>query len=207
MSRTVAQIISVAMHPSLMATYLCSVVLFNGPTELIQYSPSLKLMLMGMIFITTFLMPAITLVFLKQIDIIKDLSLHERKDRLLPFLISIVSYGGAAFYFFTKLPQVILLPAIMVAICLTVLLVLLITFFYKISAHATGISGVAGALISLQQLFPDANFFYPLIVVVMIWGITLSARLALNAHAPDEILTGSVVGFGTCYASLLVLAQ
>jgi hypothetical protein len=206
MSKPLAQFISVVMHPSLMGTYLSALVLFNGPAELLQYADSLRLMLLGLVFITTFLMPAMALVFLHQIGIIKDLTLPERKDRFLPFLISLVSYGGAAFYFFTKLPQVILLPAMMVAICMAVFVVLLTTFFYKISAHATGISGVAGALISLQQTFPDSDFLYPLMAAVLVWGIILSARLALKAHTPGELLVGSMVGFGTCYAGLLLLA-
>ncbi|WP_250630149.1 hypothetical protein [Rhodoflexus caldus] len=206
MSKPLAQFVSVVMHPSLMGTYLSALVLFNGPAELLQYTDSLRLMLLGLVFITTFLMPAMALVFLHQIGIIKDLTLPERKDRFLPFLISLVSYGGAAFYFFTKLPQVILLPAMMVAICIAVFIVLLTTFFYKISAHATGISGVAGALISLQQTFPDSDFLYPLMAAVLVWGVILSARLALKAHTPGELLVGSVVGFGTCYAGLLLLA-
>jgi hypothetical protein len=205
MSRPLAQFVSIVMHPSLMGTYLAALVLFNGPAELLQYEDSLKLMLLGLIFIITFLMPAMALVFLRQIGIIKDLTLPERKDRFLPFLISLTSYGGAAFYFFTKLPQVILLPAMMVTICIAVLIALLITFFYKISAHAIGISGVAGALISLQQTFPDAAFLYPLMTTILIWGIIISARLTLNAHSPGELLAGSVAGFSACYVGLLVL--
>ncbi len=205
MSEPLAQFVSVVMHPSLMGTYLAALVLFNGPAELLQYADSLRVMLLGLVFITTFLMPAMMLVFLHQIGIIKDLTLPERKDRFLPFLISLVSYGGTAFYFFTKLPQVILLPAMMVAICIAVFIALLTTFFYKISAHATGISGVAGALISLQQTFPDSDFLYPLMAAVLVWGVILSARLALKAHTLNELLVGSVVGFGTCYAGLLLL--
>lgn len=207
MSQRLAKVISVVMHPSLMATYLCAVVLFHGPAELVQYSESLKWLLLGLVFITTFLMPAMALVFLRQTGVIKDLTLPERKDRFLPFLISLASYGGSAFYFFSKLPQVMLLPAIMVAICFAVLFTLLTTFFYKISAHATGIGGLTGALLSLQQLFPESAFFYPLLVAVMVWGLTLSARLALQAHSPGELLAGSVIGFGTCYVALPVLVQ
>jgi hypothetical protein len=205
MSRPLAQFVSVVMHPLLMGTYLCALVLFFGPAKLLQYGDTLKLMLLSLVFITTFLMPTMAIVFLCRIGLIKDLTLPERKDRFMPFLISLTSYGGAAFYFFSKLPQVMLLPAIMVAVCIAVLLVLLTTFFYKISAHATGISGVAGALISLQQTFPDADFFYPLIAAIMAWGVTFSARLSLKAHSIGELMAGSVAGFGACYAGLLLL--
>lgn len=207
MNGKLAQFISLIMHPLLMGTYLCTLILFWGPAEFSQYGESVRMMLIGMVFITTFLIPTMAILFLRQTGLIKkDLTLPNRKDRFAPFLIGLTAYGGAAAYFFNKLPQVILLPAVMASICIAILAALLLTlFFCKVSAHATGISGVAGALMSLQQRFPESAFFYPLLAVIMLWGFILSARLALRAHSPGELITGTAVGFVSCYAGLIVL--
>ncbi|MCS7019453.1 MAG: hypothetical protein RMJ87_10200 [Cytophagales bacterium] len=208
MNRWFAQLLSVVLHPSLMGTYLCALALFWGPAEFTQYSESVRMLLVEIVFIITFLIPTGTVIFLRQRGVVKDLTLPKREDRFAPFLVSLFAYGGAAYYFFVKLPQVFLLPAIMTTICLAILATLLLTLFVcKVSAHATGISGVAGALISLQQLFPESAFFYPLIGVILLWGLVLSARLALQAHSLSELLAGSAVGFTVCYISLLALAQ
>ncbi|MCS6967266.1 MAG: hypothetical protein RMJ44_01575 [Cytophagales bacterium] len=205
MSPKTALVVSVIMHPSLMATYLCTVILLGGPAEAVAYDHKIKFLLIAVVFCLTFLLPAMLLLLLHRIKMITHLSLPERRDRLIPFVISITAYSGTALYFFTRLPQVTLLPTVMLVVAFTVLLTLLITIFYKISAHAIGVSGSTGTLVAIQQVFPDANFFYPLLAAIIIWGLTASARLALRAHTPNEILAGSGLGFLCCYTGIWVM--
>ncbi|NVJ48007.1 MAG: hypothetical protein HWE07_12805, partial [Cytophagia bacterium] len=51
-----------------------------------------KSTVVGLVFITTFLIPALTVVMFKITKVIKDLHMKDRKDRLMPFMFISIFY-------------------------------------------------------------------------------------------------------------------
>ncbi len=140
-------------------------------------------------------------------NIITSMSLPDRKERI-PVLIITLFYYLLTYYFLRKIHVTNLdfLGAFMSfltgGIILTALS-LMITFFWKISLHAIGVSGLAGAFLGFSELlFPTQNGEETTIINILLLilvGVVCSARLHLKAHSFLQIIGGITLGFGVEY--------
>jgi membrane-associated phospholipid phosphatase len=83
---------------------------------------------------------------------------------------------------------------VMASVTMSVLILAFVSIFWKISAHATGISGMIGLLAVINNKTPDSSLFYPILILIFLGGCLTSARLYLNAHSPLQIVAG--IGLG-----------
>jgi membrane-associated phospholipid phosphatase len=84
---------------------------------------------------------------------------------------------------------------------LSIIVSLIVTFFWKISIHMIGIGGLTGIVyVTIQYLAPGSN----LIVagLILIAGLVAFARIKLQAHNSMQVLVGYVVGFVCTYLPL-----
>lgn len=81
----------------------------------------------------------------------------------------------------------------MVAASVALFITILISYYWKISAHMVGIGGATGFIIALS-LFWGADIKFFLLLAILLSGVVGSSRLALNEHYPLQIYTGYVVG-------------
>ncbi|MDQ4141322.1 MAG: hypothetical protein M3142_12475, partial [Bacteroidota bacterium] len=82
----------------------------------------------------------------------------------------------------------------MVVITLAVFFTFAISYFWKISAHSVGMGGALGFIILLHTWQPEERTLYLVSGTILLSGIVLSARLALNAHTPSQVYTGFLLG-------------
>ena len=76
---------------------------------------------------------------------------------------------------------------------IAILLTAVINLETKISAHAVGVGGILGLLISISFLIQvDITFFY--IATIIIAGIVGTARLVLDEHKPYQLYLGFLLG-------------
>lgn len=201
-----AKLITYIFQPLLMPTAVFWVVLFflEGSSNLTDKGKST---VVGLVFITTFLIPALTVVMFKITKVIKDLHMKDRKDRLMPFMFISIFYLIVSFMIDGQQWMTPLLDIVFIAITTVVVVTNGITFKWKISAHAAGVFGLLGFVVALQRAFPSTHhLLLPLILSIALCGIVSWARLYLNAHTPKEILGGALLGFGVCYGSILLFA-
>lgn len=201
-----AKLITYIFQPLLMPTAVFWVVLFflEGSSNLTDKGKST---VVGLVFITTFLIPALTVVMFKITKVIKDLHMKDRKDRLMPFMFISIFYLIVSFMIDGQQWMTPLLNIVFVAITTVVVVTNGITFKWKISAHAAGVFGLLGFVVALQRAFPSTHhLLLPLLLSITLCGIVSWARLYLNAHTPKEILGGALLGFGVCYGSILLFA-
>ena len=71
----------------------------------------------------------------------------------------------------------------------------IITYFWKISVHAIGISGIIGVLTRIAFSVQSIELLIFLMIGLILSGFVMSARLSLNAHTPKQIYMGFLVGF------------
>jgi len=162
-----------------------------------------KWTVVGLVFVTTFVIPALTVVMFKLTKVIGDLHMKNRKDRLMPFMFISIFYLIVSFMIDGQGWMTPLLSVSFLAITAVVLLTNGITFFWKISAHAAGIFGWLGFLVALQGAFPSTNdLLMPLIICLALCGVVPWSRLFLNAHHPKEILEGAILGFVVCFGAI-----
>jgi hypothetical protein len=114
--------------------------------------------------------------------ITKDIHIDERKDRIIPFLITLTSsIVGLLTVSFLGFPKEI--QAVSWAIVLTGGIITVITLFWKISLHAAGISAIATALIVFLGLSAS--------VLVLFIPVVFWARITLRKHNIWQLLAGS----------------
>lgn len=164
-----------------------------------------QLTMLGFIFNFTFLIPFLIIYFLYSRKMISSLKIPTREERIVPFGIITICYTALVFLFNYKLPGLYLFTQIMATIAITQAICTIITTKFKISIHATALSGMLGVLMGLELHLAELDLFFPIIVTVIAAGLSMSARLTLNAHTPKQVLYGFLVGFGLNFTFISLL--
>jgi hypothetical protein len=206
--RGVSNALSVFLHPLIMPTILFMLVAYFLPIALNPVNDEGKRYLIGLVFITTFIFPIfITLTFMLMIKkefSFADLFMEKNSERFLPFISTGMLYVGITWVMYDTLRLNSVLILIMCGITTTVLLVALITYFWKISAHAAGISGVLGFLIHFSVTYPENHLFVPICVMTFLTGLLYSARLNIGAHTNAQVYCGGLLGFSVSFLTMYI---
>lgn len=200
MNNRLAYILSVVLHPLLLPTYILGI-LFGMSPEVVGVS-ALSLAARGsllfLLFLNTFVVPALMIYTFYRLGLVQDLHLDTRRDRRLPYLITLILYALSTYLFGWQFQPISeLAPQIAVilgSITASLAVVALVSMGWKISAHATGMGGCLGALGGVVLRYGDFSLFFPLLLSILITGLLLSARLRLNAHTPAQVSAGLGVG-------------
>ncbi len=206
MTARAATIISVMFHPLLMSTYLFILLLFVYPHGIMPVGFSFKggVVLVSLIFITTFIIPILSLYILKMSGTVSSISLDRKEERLTPMIYTAIIYGVTTYMFYTKLELGELIIVYLGISTLLILLTSIITVFWKISLHGMGIGAFIGFITGLNQLWSIINFALILPLVFIIAALVLSARLKLSAHSTSQVYLGFVLGICISFASFII---
>jgi hypothetical protein len=199
-----AQILSAVLHPLMMPTIIFGILFYIAPEsiqnlELFNGSArvgmmSLKTGLLLLIFLQTFVLPVFSIYALYRFGIIGDIKMETLADRRIPYLVTVAIYTFVAYFFTMKLKQFPEVSLIITGIAFSIASVAVISLYWKISAHAVGVSGVVGILIGMAVKYGNTELFYPILGIILMAGFVMSARLHLNAHTPNQIIAGSFLG-------------
>ncbi len=196
------KIISVVFHPLLMATYL-SLVLFSEVPELFpRVLPHATTQFILVIFITTCLMPALSIFLLRTFSFISNLELTERSERLKPFIFIAFYYAASSYLFLEKLEMGQIFMTVMIGVTVLIILLSIITIWFKISIHSAAIWSAVG-FVSALVVTTGVNlggYYYLLIISA---GLTGTSRLYLGYHQPKEVWSGAILGF--VYSFLIMI--
>jgi membrane-associated phospholipid phosphatase len=204
-----ATILSVVFHPLILTTYLFAVLFLMTP-DLVGVS-SLELPEIGslllLIFLNTFVAPSLVVYYMYRFGLTTTLQIESLAERRLPYLASILLYGLATYLFGWKLQRIgEMAPQISVFLwsaTVALIVVFLVSLYWKISAHATGLGGVLGTLICLLIRFDEPLLLYPVLLTIVICGLVISARLQQNAHTPAQVLAGLFAGVAVSVSIVL----
>jgi hypothetical protein len=191
--------ISALFHPLLLLTYIFILAGYYAPLAIAPLNTvDGRIFLIELIFSSTFLLPFLLLTLYILIQnrqwSIKKFFMDNARERVFPLFI-IGCFYSILIYFIKITPQ--LNDVVLVTMTCTtsaILLVALISSFWKISAHAVGISGMIGILADLNNKIPNAALFYPITILILFAGCLFSARLYLNAHTPAQLCGGTILG-------------
>lgn len=193
----IAQGTSYLLHPLVLPTWAFGLLVYFMPLRLLRVPEEYRLQLWLFLFILTCLMPLLLVLMLYSAGVFKSLKMHERQERLLPFLLITVFYLGVTFVLgygegFSRLPA---LSIIIGGIALSIALVTGITYFWKISAHSTGMAGVLAVLMAIYIKHTEKLLFLPILSAFVLLGLLMSARLYLGAHTPAQVWAGACLGW------------
>ena len=221
MLRFSAQFISFIFHPLLMLTYMLILLLLVNPYlfGVNNISEQNSKILILRIFLSTFFIPAFSVVMLRFLGLVESIELRDKRERIGPYIITGIFY----LWMFRNFLENSQIPTAYTSCVLGATIGLFVTFFInifsKISAHAVGIGGMLGMVVITMLLFSydaftvNSSLFGTfqvtmnavLMVTIIIAGIIGTARLVLQAHDPLDLYGGFLVGFSTQFIALRFL--
>ena len=188
-----ASIASDVFSPLLMPTYALVIALWLTPMFMLPFGVR-AWSTIGVFFLTG-VVPGLAVFMLMRMGKVSDVSISDRRQRPIPFAITIACYIlAAAFLASLKAPRwliIFLLGGGAVA-----LIELLISYRWKISAH----TGAAGGLLGFVAWMAVKNAlicdpFVLLSLLILVVGTVGWARLLLRRHTPAQIAAGALLGF------------
>lgn len=193
-SERIANFFSSAFSPLIIPTYAVAIALnlsFIG-----SITPLYTRILVTLVILaTTCMIPSIAIAILYKLGKISDPGVNERQDRIVPYIIAIMSYVAAAVYL-SNINAPVWIPMFMVGGGIAVIATALINLKWKISAHGAGMGGLTALMFSMwANGYVVFDLIYLTSLVILLTGIVGTSRLILNRHTLAQVLAGTLNGF------------
>jgi hypothetical protein len=190
-SDRLARIISAVFHPFLIPVYGL-LIIFTAPT-LYNYLPfEVKKLMILIVMVNNILLPLSLMPFFVHRNLISSWFMTERKDRIIPLIISAILYIVTTYIIYRfKVP--FFLKTYFLAVFFLTLIATLINFWWKISLHSIGAGAILALVVILSFKMYTPLLWY-LVPVIIGCSLILSSRLQLNLHNPGEVWSGFLTG-------------
>ena len=162
-----------------------------------------KLEVLIMAYLFTILIPTVMIHFYRRYQGWNLIELGHRERRMVPYVISIVSYFTCVFVM-ERLHMPHFMSAIIIAALLLQIVCALINVWWKISTHTAAIGGVAGALFAFAE-YLNFNPVWWLCLVFLVAGILGTSRMILRQHSLSQVVVGFWVGFLCAAVAILFM--
>ena len=191
--RFFAYFFSIVFHPLFIGAYVFAFLIYMHPAAFEGFDLRTKNLRMTSMVLFTVIFPCLSLFLAWRLKLIKSLSLKNRQDRLVGFIVTMFFYFWAS-YVFRNLPDTPPVAAhFVLGLFLAVCGAWMCTIFYKVSLHAVAMGGLVCFFIIFGQQDPFVSGLY-LTLPIFIAGIACSSRLILGAHNRFEMVSGFFVG-------------
>lgn len=193
-----AKIISYLTHPIFATTAMLAFVLFQKDSYVYYtISETGRWFFILISTVLTIVAPVISVGYLVYSNQISSIHIENRNERIIPLVIT-AAYGFGLYYLFSQFQ----LPSIILAIAgvgvVGIITTLLITMFWKISAHMIGVSGFGGMVLALSnQVHPIQTWVIMGVFILM--GLVGWSRLTLKAHTFWQVIVAWAVGLTIAY--------
>lgn len=198
--KLIARFFSSVLHPLLMPLYGTFILIHYSYLDV--YPASVKRVILYIVGLFTLVIPLVGIVLLKALRLIEHVSLNRREDRKLPYLITLASYFACG-YLLYKLNLPPWVVGFVAGGLLSLIVASVITIWWKISAHMTGMGGFLGAMVFLfhyMNLMP----LWLLLTAILLTGLLGTSRIELNRHTFGQVLAGTFNGFVCVYLTMLL---
>lgn len=203
-------------HPLLIVSYMLTFLLLMNPYLFGVSNITEQFSLIVILMFSTFFMPVLMVGMLKKLDLVQSLELQDRQERIIPYILTGFFYivMSAFFMYHPDMPNAF--TSFVLGTTIALFAAFFVNLFSKISAHAVGMGGlVAMVVISIWQFSHgiislnisdfatiQINSILLLTFVVLAAGLVGSARLKLEAHVPQDLYGGYLIGFASQFIAL-----
>lgn len=201
-----AKTISFIFSPLLIPTYCTWTAMWS--TTLSWLPANIRWMSVLYAFLFTCILPLGFISLMRISGHASDMSLRNRRQRFMPYIAGVMCYAAACFYFHRAYaPEWFYL--FFAGAGLAVLISLLVSLKWKISAHAAAVGGWLAMLLRIMTgpyvTVDLASFAFPCTVIFA--GAVCSSRLIIGAHTPLQLLAGLINGFVCVWLCTAVAPQ
>lgn len=193
----VARFVSWIMVPLLMPVY--GIILILTLSVLSAAPSSSRLMATIMVAVLNLAIPAVLIYILKFLGVVRDVALNQQKERPIPYIITILAYGGTALYLWhAGCPGWVSMFYVGGAVAAVINCV--VNIWWKISAHAAAAAGLVAMLVILASKgMPVHPMLGWILGSILASGFLGSCRVYLYRHTPMQVMAGFTVGFCCVY--------
>jgi len=170
-----------------------------------SFEKRLQLIVLGLVFALTYVVPVLLLLFLRNFGFIKDFQVSTIKERRFPviFMIFLLYFLGNTII---QIPTIRNLGILFYGTSLSLTCIyVLFSLKLKSSLHLVSMGNMIGFFLIMTNI--NSLSMLPIIILlVLLSGILASSRLYLKAHTPVELLIGFSLGI-VCQFILFISLQ
>lgn len=191
-----SRVLSVVFQPLLIPFY--SLLLLSLYTDLFSYYKyGIKSFLLPVLSLT-FIIPFAFTVILRSTGYIANFALSKAKDRILPYLIFIIS-NSSLIYIFSQINVpawflIFLSSPIAIAIC-----GFIVNFYCRVSMHMLALGNMVSTVICICFMLEGINPYGLIMILFLISGLVAVSQLYLEKSTPTEIYVGFLIGLILTY--------
>lgn len=201
--RNAALLLSVLLHPVFMPTITLWAMITLDPGLAFFVPPDRRPTAIFMVALMSALFPLVSMQLLVRAGVITSLELHDRRERPVAYGITLI-YFGATWYLMHRTPFHPSVAAMLIGAFVALLLTLLITLRWKISAHLVGIGGLIGALAAVNTIH-HLGLLPVLAALILLAGSLATARLLSSDHTQAQVIAGGALGFACTWTCIMLL--
>ncbi|MDX2188648.1 MAG: hypothetical protein SFY32_02180 [Bacteroidota bacterium] len=204
MFKTLSVAISILLHPFLIPVYIYTVIVLCTPYLLPPLPFATMIMFLVFMLIICFIIPALLIFIMYRLRLIESLHLNEITDRIKAFFCTIPIYVLSVYVMYSKFQFTGLAMAIQSTVLISMFVSGIITFFWKISLHSMSVTGLVYFVGYLAAVYKIELLYFTFLILLIVAGLLMSARLYLGAHNLSQIGAGMFLGlflsvFGTLF--------
>lgn len=182
--------ISTILHPIVLPT-LGVFIYFVFVSQ--SFEKRLQLIVLGLVFTLTYLVPLLMLLLLKKFRFIKDFQVSTIKERRFPiiFMMLLLYFLGNSII---QIPTIRSLGILFFGTSLSLTCIyVLFSLKLKSSLHLVSMGNMIGFFLIMTNI-NNLSMLPIIILLILLSGILASSRMYLKAHTPMELLIGFSLG-------------
>ena len=194
MIKKIAQSISIISHPLLFLTYTFIILGNFYPYFSISSEEKFYNTILWFVFLSTFLLPSLVIFLMMKWGAIGDFYISKKEERIIPMLFVSLFYFGLDYYVFSRTGMEPLFMDITYLMVGIMGITAIITVFWKISAHAIGMSAFTTFMFVISVQTQTKSLFVFFLIGLLMSGLVITARLYLKAHSEKQVYYGYGLG-------------
>lgn len=205
--RPISYLLSLIGHPLFMLMYLLMLYLKVNPYLFPYNSEKDMTMITLVILFTSVIIPIISILLMLGVGFIDSIQMHKKTDRVGPLMVTGIFYIWLYLNIRTHSAVPIPYATFLLGTLFSMAMAFFINNFSKISLHAVGLGGLLIGVLYLLIYYGETylifvigstaysiHYLILMLVLLVLMGMVLSARLYLGAHINKDIYGGFVVG-------------
>ena len=136
------------------------------------------------------LIPSLYIHILFRNKVINDLHIPDKEDRIKPLIITVIS-NITGFFILYILKAPLFLKAMSLTTIILIVILGIITYFWKVSMHAAWITFM---VVTFNVLFGRLMLLLLPLIPVVGW-----ARIRIKRHTVNQVISGSIISFLTSF--------
>ncbi len=186
---------SLSFHPMIIPFYTLIFIFILPIFQIQAMGKAMQISILVIAGLSTIVMPIVSMYFLKKKKIISSYKLENKNERFTPYIYTTIYYGITTYMLhrIELLPDIV--PLIFAIPTVVIILLIILNFRIKASAHAAGMGSINAIIYVLMHVY-SLDLILAFQVSFILTFLVIISRKYLNAHSWAELIIGYIIGGG-----------